>query len=728
MIETIVPTILGIFTLALTSHECLQLPLLCPSKVAITSAGSVIYWSDSNNNTLVTQSLFNEASIPLRDVPYNVYLGVEYDINSVRKTKLDQNSTWMNIEETTSLLSSQGATPFYVSHTFQLGTDGKTLSYTINSEASTPKIDVKYTYQRGEDDINTNDSDHKKHDIDGVIKSTDRLHMNHIDTTFTTTSKITSTVTTAPPTAYNLNVVDAWELIDPNFQNNAMMISLQGLANRDHPNLYLTYPKNWSFSYTSAVRDYVEKSKYVTFQTLNQPSDALKQFSSFFQKYVVWDPLVRDTLVVAYTIAGIENAIVVTDEMLPSILKEHPTISMAANLSTIYQKNTSIEIFSWARDQYKKDTNSSMLVWMGGVCPDKMQPGIADWGVKNKAFFVELNTVNDPSNEEYSFADSIVGTLTDMETGAPPMVVGWHTYCGDYEHTFTTLVSKHGGRVHGLDTNPNLSFMSTLSLRDGYVYHNKHSPPLTKKRKDELLNKVIITLVQTDGLGLGAWAKGGRGTLPYVWEVTLPDLEIQPVLLSMFYEQATANDTFVGALGGPGYTYPKAVPKDLLPLRLEFAQKSMKTLDLNHFVIFDASETHGEHTVTGNTCLNEDVVDVYFKSMTDTIGFLNGYAPSFSFQHDEGSGTTRGNRSLVSFDYYLDPERSVNDAITDINALATLNTKRPYYLAIHVREFSTVGKVIDIVNGLDSNVFEITPVDDFFAMANEIPTWQDKMT
>ena len=103
-----------------------------------------------------------------------------------------------------------------------------------------------------------------------------------------------------------------------------------------------------------------------------------------------------------------------------------------------------------------------------------------------------------------------------MATGAPPMVVGWHTYCGDYEHTFTTLVSKHGGRVHGLDSNPNLSFMSKLSLPKGYTFQNKHRPPMTKKRKDRLSKKVLITLVQTDGLGLGAWAKGGRGTLPYV--------------------------------------------------------------------------------------------------------------------------------------------------------------------------------------------------------------------
>eukprot|EP00966_Prymnesium_polylepis_P144326 3332438-Prymnesium_polylepis.1 len=50
---------------------------------------------------------------------------------------------------------------------------------------------------------------------------------------------------------------------------------------------------------------------------------------------------------------------------------------------------------------------------------------------------------------------------------APPLIVlGWHSYCKDYEHTFVRMASSHGARVHGLNTNPNLSFMSQLPLPD----------------------------------------------------------------------------------------------------------------------------------------------------------------------------------------------------------------------------------------------------------------------
>ena len=47
------------------------------------------------------------------------------------------------------------------------------------------------------------------------------------------------------------------------------------------------------------------------------------------------------------------------------------------------------------------------------------------------------------------------------------LVMGWHAYCKDFEHTFTSLASNHGARVHGLNTNPArrpaLSLLTTLT-------------------------------------------------------------------------------------------------------------------------------------------------------------------------------------------------------------------------------------------------------------------------
>lgn len=120
--------------------------------------------------------------------------------------------------------------------------------------------------------------------------------------------------------------------------------------------------------------------------------------------------------------------------------------------------------------------------------------------------------------------------------------------------------------------------------------------------------------------------------------------------------------------------YPKAVPPALLPARLGLAQvphesaclhhvgdspspcathrlllvqRMMKVLDLNHFIVFDASACVGAHTVTGDTWLTPDVVSTYFEAMNETVGFLNGYGPTFTFQHTVEAAR---NRSLLSFD------------------------------------------------------------------------------
>ena len=142
---------------------------------------------------------------------------------------------------------------------------------------------------------------------------------------------------------------------------------------------------------------------------------------------------------------------------------------------------------------------------------------------------------------------------------------------------------------------PNLSFMSQLPLPKGFKFKNRPSAAVDATRQQAAapsaadVPAVAMMFVQTDGLGLGAWTKKGRGSLPYAWEVTLPDLEIQPAILQMFYEQATANDTFIACLGGPGYMYPKVTPAAKLPGLLQLAGASMETLDLHAMVVFDVS-------------------------------------------------------------------------------------------------------------------------------------------
>jgi len=227
--------------------------------------------------------------------------------------------------------------------------------------------------------------------------------------------------------------------------------------------------------------------------------------------------------------------------------------------------------------------------------------------------------------------------------------------------------------------------------------------------------KVYIACIQTDCLGLGAWTRPGRGSIPYTWEVTMNWLWQAPAMLEFFYTQALPNDYFIGSLGGPGYVYPKAVPADKLPAMIAETKRLMDLLDLRIFEIMDYSEGS---TVTGTTEITEEVVKQFVNGIPGLVGLANGYTPSFSFGKYKGV-------PLLSFDYYLSETKPEPEAVADLKELAALNSDRPYFLLMHIREWSDVTRVKSIIDQLGSD-FEVIPLDVMMKMAANQPTFKER--
>ena len=294
------------------------------------------------------------------------------------------------------------------------------------------------------------------------------------------------------------------------------------------------------------------------------------------------------------------------------------------------------------------------------------------------------------------------------------LVMGWHSYAKDKERDHVKLASSYALRVEGLHTLPNMSFCSQTALTPGFTFKNNHH--LVKGTTPAPGKKVYVAAIETDCLGIGAWLKPGRGEIPYAWEVTMNWVWLAPTMLEYFYSMATPNDYFIGSLGGPGYMYPKAVPPAFLPQVVSKAYDLMKQLDLNVFEIMDYSEGA---TVEGNTEVTRDVMDAFYAGMPDAIGFVNGYTASHSFD-------SRNGRPLISFDYYLSESRPEADAVADLKELATMNSTRPYFLLMHVRQWTDIKRVKNILDKLGPE-FEVVPLDVFLAMAGAKPTFKEKL-
>jgi len=101
--------------------------------------------------------------------------------------------------------------------------------------------------------------------------------------------------------------------------------------------------------------------------------------------------------------------------------------------------------------------------------------------------------------------------------------------------------------------------------------------------------------------------------------------------------------------------------------------------------------------------------------MPGVIGFANGYRPAHTF-------AVRDSVPFVSFDYYLSEKRDEDEAAADIEELANLNAKRPYFCLLHIREFGHIERVKRILAKLGPD-FELVPLDVFFKLAGSKPTF-----
>jgi GxGYxYP putative glycoside hydrolase C-terminal domain/GxGYxYP_N second domain/GxGYxYP third domain/GxGYxYP_N 1st domain len=517
-------------------------------------------------------------------------------------------------------------------------------------------------------------------------------------------SLLTSAVTVraGDETHYVMHLSDNWE-ITGDLPSHAMLISLQGVANLQQPRLYFLYPEKWDFNFSRPLLDYYRDSRKMAFTELQSPGEALDSLARYARGYVVWDPAVRTSLIVAYTAAGLDEAIVVTPDLIP--LAERHGLPMKEDFRGIFAGKSDAEIYEWAYDRYWARCSKRFLVYLGGEGGNIMKPGIADFGMYQKAFFTDAST-NPRDTVEYQFAKKIFSGMEPMS-----FIFGWHSYGKDLEAQHVTLASNYTLRVEGLHTLPNMSFNHQIPLSPGYRFRNNHNLKPGATYVPE--KKVYISCIQTDCLGLGAWTKPGRGTIPYAWEVTMNWSWIAPAMMQFFYDMATPNDYFIGALSGPGYMYPKAIPPETLPMVVDTAYALMKTLDLNVFEIMD----HATYWTTDgiDDDVPKEIVDVYFDRMPEAIGIANGYRPAHTFAVKDG-------RPFVSYDYYLGEKRDEREAVSDLRELANLNDTRPYFLLMHVRQWSDITRVKRILDQLGPE-FALVPLDIFMKMAGEQPTF-----
>ena len=608
--------------------------------------------------TLKPDGAKNSVAVKNRAFLSNFFMGLKIAPHTTKEVTASwSKENVLAIHERYDVASSQGTKPLEVRSTYELSGDKDLLTYTIQRSSRKVGAPMKFIFKRADKN-----------------------------------------------NAYTYQMNDDWD-IRSGLPTQACFISLQGIVNETKPTLYFVYGPKFTFNYTGELFTYLEKQRHYSFTRISSLEQALQIFKEQIKGYIIWDKNVRTSLIVAYTLAGLEKGIVISEDMIP--LAQRLGLKQIEDYRGRFTGKTDFEIYTWAYQQYWQRCSKDLVIWLGGEHGTLMIPGVADFGMVKKVFFTDLSA-RETDTLEYGLTRKLLTEMNPMS-----QVMGWHSYKKDMEEEWVTVTSSFAHGVEGLHNLPNTSFLYRVPPTPGFKYKNNHNIQPGKKYVPE--NKVYLALVQTDGLGIGAWVKPGRGSIPYAWEVSMKFQYLSPAMMEYFYSQATPNDYFIGALSGSSYMYPKAWPKKWLPKEIERAKALMDSLDLKVFEIMDYSS---EKMEAGNNELPKEIVDAYYQGMPDAIGFLNGYYASHTF-------AVKDKRPFVSYDYYLSAEKSEAEAAADLEELATLNSDRPYFLLVHVREYSDVARVKSICDKLGSG-FQVVPLDVFLKLAGEKPTFKER--
>ena len=124
------------------------------------------------------------------------------------------------------------------------------------------------------------------------------------------------------------------------------------------------YPENWAFTYVQSVYDFYRDKRHYTFTELRTAAEALRVLKQYVKGYVVWDQNVRTSLIVAFTIAGLERGVVVSEGMIP--LVEQAGLKPVEDLRGRFTGQNDAQIYSWAKERYWKRCSKECIIWLGG--------------------------------------------------------------------------------------------------------------------------------------------------------------------------------------------------------------------------------------------------------------------------------------------------------------------------------------------------------------------------
>ena len=568
-------------------------------------------------------------------------------------------------------------------------------------------------------------------------------------------------------------VLDVSEL---SFSERVCAAALQGLVNRKGAILYLDYgfyddpsarrtneefidDENWFGKYRAFLGnqdehniEYYRKRHGFDIEELSSLSEALNKFRNDYDGLVIWDESLLDTVNAAVMLAGLENLIPVTMNLIEELaLQDLPIRHDLRNRWT-----DRLQIYTWAMDNLFEQCKPGVVAC---IEPGWQRPEFLDYLVEERIFVYSLSsrheglgnkllmllTFGPPALREPIFALRLDAPIRKfalhwmgkrsqevkisnriqrkVRSETYPTIFGWHTKRDD-ELSFMSQLSANGLRLVPAHLAGNFSFHSRVeplnekaikasfkgkslkaeSSEEGSLRASKTtirpSPSLDKKA-------IYLTFTLSDGDQLmmmhtgelGNWYSSARGKVAFNWEVQPLLSEIAPALLERYLGQASEEDCIIAGPSGAGYVIPPLVPD--LPAYIKETARICNDIGIRVVTSYIA-----------DPCRR--VLRHLQRHSGDLLGYLAGYAVV--------TRTLRVcHRDFIFFSNQIPKVEEIalpaEQLLGKVRMMITATSERPAFIAIHLFAYrTTIADVAEFAQKIADPNVHIVRADEFLTL------------
>jgi len=566
------------------------------------------------------------------------------------------------------------------------------------------------------------------------------------------------------------------------FSERVCAAALQGLANRKGAALYLDYgfyddpsarrtneefidDENWFGKYRAFLGnqdehniEFYQKEHGFDIEELSSLSEALKKFRDDYDGLVIWDESLLDTVNIAVLLAGLENLIPATMNIIEKLaLQDFPIRHDLRNKWT-----DRLQIYTWAMDNLFEQCKPGVIAC---IEPGWQRSEFLDYLVEERIFTYSLSSRHEglgnkllmllafgpPALRESIFALRLDAPIRKfalhwmarrsqevkisntiqrkVRSETYPTIFGWHTKRDD-ELSFMSQLSANGLRLVPAHLAGNFSFHSKVEPLKEKPFKvpsfkeepsKAESPGAESFRADSLrasktttrprpsLDKkaIYLTFTLSDGDQLmmmhtgelGNWYSSARGKIAFNWEVQPLLSEIAPALLERYLWQASEKDCIMAGPSGAGYVIPPLVPD--LPTYIKETARICNDIGIRVVTSYIA-----------DPCRR--VLRQLQRHSGDLLGYLAGYAVV--------TRTLRVcRRDFIFFSNQIPKVDEIalpaEQLLEKVSTMIAATSERPVFIAVHLFAYrTTISDVAEFAEKIADPNVHIVRADDFLTL------------